>query len=110
MVFYDCLGREIKVGDVIASGHRDHNVGSLAIGVVTGFDGNRAIKVTKFERGHWHKYGKDLQWRMWMPQIDGDEYREVKGRCAYGERCFVTGLSEDELRARLPVRVSDDHA
>lgn len=96
-LFHDCLGREIHVGDVIASGHRDGNSGSLAVGIVTGFTDSE-ILVTKLQRGKWYEY-KDGSGKWWMQWDKGDTWRDIKGRCAYGERCLITGMSEADLRA-----------
>lgn len=92
-VFHDCLGREIKVGDVLANGHRERNLGGITIGVVTGFAEN-AILATKLQRGHW--YGSDKPW--WMSSDDGDSWRLMKGRWYYGERCFITGLDFEAVK------------
>lgn len=93
--FLDFLGREIKVGDVIISSHREAkggNSANLAIGVVTGFSDND-ILVTKFQRGCW-----SLSGTWWHQRENGDTWRAIKGRCAYGNRCFITGMTEADLR------------
>jgi hypothetical protein len=99
-VFLDYLGRQIKIGDVIISCHRGAkggNSANLAIGVVTGFT-ESDILVTKFQRGCWSPSG--IFW--WGTDKgygdDGNTWRTIAGRCAYGERCFITGMSEADLR------------
>ena len=94
-LFHDCLGREIKVGDVLANGHRDGNLGGITIGVVTGFTEN-AILATKIQRGHW--YGRSDGSRWWMSDDRGDTWRLMNGRWYYGERCFITGLDFEAVK------------
>jgi hypothetical protein len=48
---YDALGREVKVGDLIAIGVRSGNQGDLVLGRVTGF-GDRKDYVRTFVRKH----------------------------------------------------------
>lgn len=95
-VFHDYLGRQINVGDVLANGHRDGDRGGISIGVVTGFTDD-AILATKYHRGEW--YGVTGRW--WSSASDGPTWRAVKGRWTHGERCFITGLTEDALKAMI---------
>jgi hypothetical protein len=95
-VFHDCFDRQIKVGDVLAIGERDRNYGRLSMAVVTGF-ADHDILVTRFQRGNWHeRYDGNGKW--WMQSANGDAWRTYDSRCAHGERCFITGMSEADLR------------
>ena len=99
-VFRDCLNREIKVGDVIADGHRDGNTGGIGLAIVRGFTeakdkwtpGRMVVEVAK--RGEWYGVNKD----QWWAKDNGDTWRFSKAHRTYGERCFITGLTEQELR------------
>jgi len=99
-VFRDCLNREIKVGDVIADGHRDGNTGGIGLAIVRGFTeakdawnpGRMVVEVAK--RGTWRG-------DYWWAKDDGDTWRFSKTQRWYGERCFITGLTEQELRGLI---------
>lgn len=102
-VFHDCLGRQINVGDVLANGHR---VGSchagLSLGVVTGFKDHK-ILVKKLQSGCWFEYGGKRCWSGY----GGDLWRFYDGYWIHGERCFITGLTEDDLRQLVTIEESE---
>ena len=94
-VFLDYLGRQIRVGDVLANGHRTNNTGHIGLGVVTGFKDDK-ILVKKFQRGDWSPSCK-----YWWSSDSGKSWRIMNGYWIYGERCFITGLTEDALKALI---------
>lgn len=98
-VFHDCLGREIKVGDVLANGHRDGDQGGISVGVVTGFKDGK-ILAKKLQRGKWY-YSVVYEKRRWMARGDGNTWRFMGGYWNYGERCCITGLTEESLKAMI---------
>jgi hypothetical protein len=102
-VFLDCLGREIKVGDVLANGHR---IGScragLTLGVVTGFKDGK-ILAKKLQSGYWFEYDGKRSWCGY----GGDLWRFYDGYWYYGDRCFITGMSEDDLRKLVVIDESE---
>jgi len=96
-VFLDCLGRQINVGDVLANGHRDGN--RISVGVVTGFT-DKSIQAKKLHRGYWY-YSKVYEKRRWMDRSNGDTWRLMGGCWVRGEHCFITGLTEEALKATI---------
>lgn len=86
-VFLDCLGRQIKVGDMLANGHRERDRGGITLGIVTGFTDD-AMLITSLQRGHW--FGVTDRW--WSPDSTGDTWRLLKTRWQFGERCFIAEI------------------
>lgn len=87
-VFLDCLGREIRVGDVLAYGYRVRNHGAIVLSIVRGFADN-AINVTKLEqRGY--AWRNNLRW----------EFADNR-HITLPDQCFITGLTEDALKAMI---------
>ena len=105
-VFLDCLGRQINVDDVLANGHR---VGSchagITIGVVTGFTDGK-ILVKKLQSGHWVEYSDgERRWDTWGR---GDSWRFYNGYwCDDEQRCFITGMTESDLRQLVVIDGSE---
>lgn len=107
-IFLDCLGREIKVGDVLANGHRDGNCGGISVGVVTGFKDGK-ILATKYVRGDWCEYDYDgSRQRSWWANDTGKTWRPYKGHWSYGERCCITGMTEADLRQIVGLSESEE--
>jgi hypothetical protein len=100
-VFRDCLGREIKVGDVIADGHRLRDIGGVSLGIVRGFKeakdsfSEARMQVEVAQRGRWFGAGDSKSW--WSTE-DGETWRWISTYRTHGGRCFITGLTEDQLR------------
>lgn len=98
-VFHDCLGREIKVGDVLANGHKGRDGDHITVGVVTGFT-DKSIQAKKLQRGKWY-YSVVYEKRRWMACSNGDAWRLMGGCWVRGKSCFITGLTEETLKAMI---------
>ena len=95
-VFHDCLGRQISVGDVLAK-----SWGGIDLAVVRGFTEQKFI-VDKLA-GDWHSY------------VRGDfdnpghftKYRYARTLYEVGNYCFITGMTEDDLRKLVVIEESE---
>lgn len=90
MLFGDCLGREIKVGDVVCNGHRAGDRGGITVGVVTGFT-DQSICL-------------DAAGKVFEKKEDGtwlNRWKFVKRHVTKSSRCFVTGMTREELQERI---------
>ena len=94
-VFLDCLGRQIKVGDVLAK-----SWGGIDLAVVRCFTEQKFV-VHKIV-GDWHSY------------VRGDydkpgyftKYRYARALYEVGNYCFITGMTEDDLRKIVTIEES----
>jgi hypothetical protein len=103
VIFHDCLGRVIKVGDVLANGQRANCHGRIVIGVVTGFT-EKTILVNTLDEGR----------PAYVTGEDHDKsYREWtwrKGHFNASYNCCITGMTEQQLReiTETEIRVFGD--
>lgn len=94
-VFHDCLGRQIKVGDVLAK-----SWGGIDLAVVRGFTEQKFVV---------HKVVGD-----WDSFVRGDydhpghftKYRYARALYEVGSYCFITGMTEDDLRKIVTIEES----
>lgn len=81
-MYRDCFGREIKVGDVIASGRRVGTQGDIVVGIVTGFT-EQSVRVRKiFQRDPWS---------------DNDKLTYKNTNVYEPGNCLITGMSVSAL-------------
>lgn len=94
MIFQDCLGQTIKVGDVLACGQRRHSHGAIRVGIVRGFT-ERSILADMLDgdwRGLYHAERRDTSFTL------------RKGHFNAPYNCVVTGMSEDDLRGKVVIK------
>jgi hypothetical protein len=90
MIFHDCLGRVIKVGDVLANGQRQGTHGGIRVGVVTGFT-PKTILANMLQEGYsTYNPGRDHAG-------PSTEWSFRKGHFNTGYNCCITGMTEMEL-------------
>jgi hypothetical protein len=90
-LFHDCLGREIKVGDVLANGQRQGSHGGIRVGIVRGFT-ERSILVDIVDDGYpAYRRGQDHT----MPY---KEWTLRKSHFNTGYNCLITGMTEMQIR------------
>jgi hypothetical protein len=87
-IFCDCFNKEIRVGDVLASGQRRGSHGGIRVGIVTGFTARSVL--ADMVDGNWngwdHTKRHDTSWKL------------RKGHFNAGYNCVITGLTEADLR------------
>ena len=90
-VFLDCLGREIKVGDVLACGQRRQSHGGIQVGIVTGFTA-KSILADMI----------DCDYLYWSGKAQRLTSRGLhKGHFNADYNCCITGMSEDALKSLI---------
>jgi len=89
-VFLDCLGRQIKVGDVLANGQRRQSHGGIQVGIVTGFTA-KTILANMVDCDHLGFYR--------VERLTSRKLR--KGHFNADYNCCITGLTEDALKSMI---------
>lgn len=95
-VFHDCLGREIKVGDVLANGQRRQSHGGIQVGIVTGFTA-KTILADMVDCDH-------LDWSG-VQRLTSRSLR--KGHFNADYNCCITGMAEGDLRQLMVIEESE---
>ncbi len=89
MIFRDCLHCPIQIGDVLACGQRQGSHGGIRVGVVTGFT-EKTILANMVVGDTWDR--DEQRYTSWTLR---------KGHFSAGYNCFITGMSEAELRTLI---------
>ena len=85
-IFKDCLGREIKIGHVLACGQRQDSRGGIRVGIVTGFT-EKTILVDILSGDWWEHYHTRRN----------TSFELRKGRFTADYNCCIIGLTKEEL-------------